>query len=252
MEKQKKEVVISTERLNCYGSRVLTSGIDTTQYEKNPVLLYMHQRYGRENMPIGRIENLRLEENQLIGTPVFDMDDDDAKKIESKWDNGFLRMCSPSSEILEWSDSPELIEQGQRRATVTKCKLIEVSIVDIGGNDDALQLQFEQDNKVLNLAEGATSDILPLINNNNQKQNQVEMKSILMELGLADTATSAEAVAAIASLKKTSSPKWKQSSYRLLIVLLMRLLNCEKSLPIKRSISLNWANEWVLRYLMKL
>ena len=39
-----KRVRISNDRLNSYGTRVLTSGMDTEQYERNPVLLYMHER----------------------------------------------------------------------------------------------------------------------------------------------------------------------------------------------------------------
>lgn len=146
-----KEVIISTEAVNCYGYRVLTSGIDTSQYEKNPVLLWMHRRsFEPGAMPIGRIENLRVEEEQLIGTPVFEGEDAFAKQIESKWENGFLRMASAAFEIQETSDAPELLTIGQTRETVTRCKLIEVSIVDIGGNDEALQLY--QDGKLLQLA----------------------------------------------------------------------------------------------------
>ena len=38
------EVVISTSKLNSYGSRVLTEGIDTKQYKKNHIVLWMHNR----------------------------------------------------------------------------------------------------------------------------------------------------------------------------------------------------------------
>ena len=42
-----KEAIISTERVNSYGSRVKTDGIDYSQYEKNPILLFMHRRGAR-------------------------------------------------------------------------------------------------------------------------------------------------------------------------------------------------------------
>ena len=114
-----KEVIISTSGLNCYGSRVLTSGIDLTQYRKNPLLLWMHRRsFERDSMPIGRMENLRIDGDCLIGTPVFDQNDDFAKKIESKWENGFLRMASAGIAILEVSNAPEYLVQGQTRATL--------------------------------------------------------------------------------------------------------------------------------------
>ena len=39
-----KDFIINTSGLNSYGTRVLTPGIDLTQYKRNPVLLYMHTR----------------------------------------------------------------------------------------------------------------------------------------------------------------------------------------------------------------
>lgn len=77
-----KEVIISTEAVNSYGTRVLTSGIDLEQFKRNPVLLWMHRRaFDGQSMPIGKIDNLRVEEGKLIGTPVFDQNDDFARKI---------------------------------------------------------------------------------------------------------------------------------------------------------------------------
>lgn len=206
-----KEVVISTSGLNCYGSRVLTSGIDLTQYQKNPVLLWMHRRsFNGKDMPIGRMENLRIDGDRLIGTPVFDENDEFAKQIAGKWENGFLRMASAGIEIIETSDAPEHLLQGQTRATITRCKLEEVSIVDIGGNDDALQL-YANDGKLMRLA----WDSLPLLLNkpnaegtspevsltNQKKQNKMK-EEFLKLLGLAETASEQEAVNALRLLKE--------------------------------------------------
>lgn len=168
-----KEVVISTGAVNCYGSRVLTEGIDLTQYEKNPVLLWMHRRSWEPGaMPIGRVEGLRIEQDKLIGTPVFDQNDPFAKQIESKWENGFLRMVSASLEPLETSADASLILPGQSRETVTRSKLIEVSIVDIGGNDEALQL-LGGDGKLLNLGAGEDAPELPLLHNHKEVEKPI-------------------------------------------------------------------------------
>lgn len=214
-----KDVIISTSGLNCYGGRVLTSGIDLTQFLKNPILLWMHRRsFDRDAMPIGRIENLRTEGDRLIGTPVFDQNDDFAKKIESKWENGFLRMASAGIEIIETSDAPEHLLQGQTRRTITRCRLEEVSIVDIGGNDEALQL-YDRSGKVLRLAAGEENDVLPLLSLNkeivpagtapdgeedNQTKQSIQSmnKEFLQLLGLPDTATEQEAVGALRLLKE--------------------------------------------------
>lgn len=214
-----KEVIISTSGLNCYGGRVLTSGIDLTQFQKNPLLLWMHRRsFDRDAMPIGRIDNLRMDGDRLIGTPVFDQNDEFAKKIESKWENGFLRMASAGIEIIETSDAPEHLLQGQTRRTITRCRLEEVSIVDMGGNDEALQL-YDRSGKVLKLAAGEDNDALPLLapekkddpsgtapdgkdNNQTNKSTQSMNKEILQLLGLSETATEQEAVGALRLLKE--------------------------------------------------
>ena len=84
------KAVISTSSLNSYGTRVLTSGIDIEQYKRNPVLLYMHRRGGIQDAPIGKIENIRIEGDKLVGELVFDEKDEVGKKIAQKWQDGFL------------------------------------------------------------------------------------------------------------------------------------------------------------------
>lgn len=216
-----KEVIISTEAVNSYGSRVLTAGIDLSQYERNPVLLWMHRRSWEPGaMPIGKVENLRIEGDKLIGTPVFDQNDDFAKRIESKWENGYLRMASAGLETVETSPDPALVLPGQTRVTVTRSKLVEVSIVDIGGNDEALQL-YGQEGKLLKLAAGEECPRLPLLQLkketdpepgddsgegeeiNNPKINLTKMTTEqLTLLGLPATATEEQATAALALMKE--------------------------------------------------
>lgn len=209
-----KEAIISTPRLNSYGARVLTEGIDLEQYQKNPVLLYMHRRGRKEDMPIGIMENLRVEGDTLYGTPKFDDDTEDERNINKKWERGTLRMLSAGLDILEWSEEPALLVAGQTRPTITKSKLIEVSVVDIGANDDALQVGLYHEGKLLALAAGEENAHLPLLtvlakedneeqtpNNNQQKK----MEKILLKLGLAPNATEDEAVAAIGQLQEEKS-----------------------------------------------
>lgn len=197
--------------MNSYGTRILTAGIDLEQYKRNPVLLWMHRRSYQDTAgPIGRIENLRRDGDKLIGTPVFDQNDPFAKQVESKWENGFLRMASAGLELLEVSDDPSLAFDGQTRATVTRSKLVEVSIVDIGSNDEALQLY--QAGKLLTLAAGEEHPALPILKSNtdpeqskgedNNKQIKNKMnKEILTLLGLPETATEEQALTSLRLLK---------------------------------------------------
>lgn len=215
-----KEMIISTSRLNSYGSRVITAGIDITQYEKNPVLLWMHRRSFSSNspLPIGRVENLRFDGDALKGTPVFDEKDPFAKQIADKWEGGFLKMCSAGLDIVETSVDPVHLLPGQTRATVLRCKLTEVSIVDIGSNDDALQLT--NSGQLLTLASGEACEALPLLelnkpekeDNANGEQpaasinnNKITMKKETLQLlGLAENATEEQVHNAVQLLKQSA------------------------------------------------
>lgn len=212
-----KEAVISTERINSYGSRVLTAGIDLRQYEKNPIILYMHRRGRREDIPIGIMTNLRVEDGVLYGTPKFDEDTEEERIIAKKWERGTLRMLSAGLDVIEWSEDPALVVAGQTRPTVTKSKLIEVSVVDIGSNDDALQVGLYHEGKLLTLAAGEDCAQLPLLSvtgqteliestapiekgtNSNTDNN---MEKVLLKLGLAPGSTEDQAVEAIGRLQQ--------------------------------------------------
>lgn len=195
-------VVISTSALNSYSTRVLTSGIDIEQYQRNPVLLWMHRRGEREDAPIGRVEAIHIDGDRLIGTLVFDESDEFARKIRDKWAGGFLRMVSAGLSILEVSDAPEHILPGQRRSTITRSKLEEVSVVDIGANDEALAL-YAPDGKRLCLAQGDSSPDLPLLEAPLNTQSDMNEK-IALALGLPKEATEEQALEAIARLKKST------------------------------------------------
>lgn len=109
---------------------VLTSGIDTTAFERNPVMLYMHNRDGNV---IGRWENIRKDGKRLLGDTVFDDSTELAATVKKQVENGFLRCVSIGIEEM----ATEEINGVQ---TVTKCRLIEVSIVDIPSNSNAVKL----------------------------------------------------------------------------------------------------------------
>lgn len=195
-----KRVRISNERVNCYGFRVLTDGVDTTQYERNPVLLYMHQR----GQVIGYMKEIKKENGDITAEPVFDCATELSKQCKKQFEFGSLRMVSAGLDPLETSDDKAVLVEGQTRPTVTKCKLIEVSMVDIGANDDATVLM--RDGKRIELSEGGDC-LLPLIknnnSNNNQKQKEMDAKTIALQLGLPETADEAVINAKLLELKKS-------------------------------------------------
>jgi hypothetical protein len=189
-----KRIVISDESVNCYGTWISTAGMDISQYEKNPVLLWMHWR----GVIIGCIKDIKKEDGRVTGEPWFDEVREESKQAKAQWEKGTLRMASANVDVLEYSDAPELVKPGQYRATVTKSKLTEVSMVDIGGNDNALPLILNAQGKELKLAAGEESESLPLLINNTQKSDEkMDFKAIALKLRLPETATENEILSTI-------------------------------------------------------
>lgn len=150
MDKTKKQetnkpttFVLSDETVNSYGFVVFTEGIDTAAFERNPVMLYMHNRDGNV---IGRWENIRKEGTRLLGDAVFDDSTELAATVKKQVENGFLRCVSIGIEQID----TEVINGVK---TVTKCRLIEVSIVDIPSNENAVKLYRRTGGYVYNIKE---------------------------------------------------------------------------------------------------
>lgn len=205
-DEKNKSVVVCGGGLNRKGYRILTEGIQLEAFKKNPIMLYIHARddqwtaqyKGQDrdklHLPIGKWENIRIEGGQVLADPVFDVEDDFAKEIARKWDKGFLNACSMGFNFIEWSEDPVYLLQGQTRATVTKSELLEISIVDIPGDADAVRLVLSKDTDPLS--------ILPLITQKEvKKTDNMELKDIAQSLGLSATATEADVNAKIAALQ---------------------------------------------------
>lgn len=189
-----KRVRISNDSLNSYGTRVLTSGMNVEQYCRNPVLLYQHER----GQVIGYVKDLKVENDEVTGELMFDCASELSKRCKKQYEFGSLRMVSVGIDIVELSDDKQHLVEGQTCPTITKSKLFEVSLVDIGANDDAIVLQ--KDGKRITLGKDGECP-LPLLNNNNQNQNQMDQKQIALQLGLPETADDAAITAAIDGLK---------------------------------------------------
>lgn len=187
-----KRVRISNSNLNSYGTRVLTEGMSIEQYNRNPVLLYMHRR----GDVIGYVKDVRKEGDEVTGELVFDCATSLSQQCQKQWEFGSLKMVSAGLDILEMSDEDALLVQGQRSPTVTRSKLFEVSLVDIGANDDAIVLQ--RDGQAVTLGRDGLCP-LPLLEDY-KNSIQMENKAIALQLGLAETATTAEISAAIGLL----------------------------------------------------
>ena len=190
-----KRVRISNERLNSYGPRVLTSGMDVAQYSRNPVLLYMHER----GEVIGYVKDVAVEGDEVTGELMFDEATELSRRCKKQWEFGSLKMVSAGLDILELSESPEHLVAGQTSPTITKSKLFEVSLVDIGANDDAIILRRE--GRQITMGKDSESP-LPKLNIHKKKEGkEMEIKTIALQIGLPETATEAEVIRKLSELR---------------------------------------------------
>lgn len=185
-------VRITNESLNDYGTRVLTSGVDISQYQRNPVLLYMHRR----GEVIGCVRDIRAEAGEITGELEFDEATELSSRIKRQFEFGSLRMVSAGLDILETSGDPSLMLPGQTCDTVSRSRLFEVSVVDIGANDDALVLR--RDGVDLKLGKDGGGS-LPAINKSN-KTKRMEVNEIMTLMGLDPSADDAAVRARAAEL----------------------------------------------------
>lgn len=198
-----KRVRLTNDSLNSYGTRILTAGMDTKQYERNPVLLYMHGR----GQVIGMVKNLQCENGELTGELEFDEATELSQRCKKQYEFGSLRMVSVGVDILETSSEKSVLLDGQTRPTITKSKLYEVSVVDIGANDDAIVLK--KDGALIELGKDGEC-ALPLLNQiNKPKRKEMEEKTLALLLGLPETADESAIKSKLAELQASKQEEEK-------------------------------------------
>lgn len=199
------DFIINTENVNEFYYRVLTDGIDYTQYMRNPVVLFMHEREfqkkdeAKGTAVIGRCIKLWKKATDLVATIEFDMEDEFAKAIAGKVERGFIRMASMFADVKATTTDPEMILPGQLYETVTKCKLVEISIVDIGGNDGAIRLS-------------RNGGQLQLQKINQENQNDMSFKTIALALAMSADSGEDAVLKEVQSLKLAKETAEKKAT----------------------------------------
>lgn len=168
MAKLNIDFVIVDEMVNEYGYRVLMSGYQPGRFESNPVLLLMHERATRgvtgdplqEDviLPLGRWNNIMIEDGKLLGQPEFDDQDEMAMRVQNKVEKGYMNAASAWIIPLAFSDDPEIMIPGQTGPTITQWEIAEASIVDIPGCRNALAIR--ESGKLLKLTHNNATDFL--------------------------------------------------------------------------------------------
>jgi hypothetical protein len=132
--------VASTTDTNRYGFALRNEGWRLDNYNRNPVVLWMHDPF---TPPIGRGEARSTGTELLLENVVFDGDDELGRSVESKLRRGFLNSVSvgwdfqaeDGAPILDWYRlSPEEI-------AASFYDLAEVSVVTVPGDPGAVRMQ---------------------------------------------------------------------------------------------------------------
>jgi hypothetical protein len=110
-------------------------------------------------------------------------------------------MCSIGAVIIEQSEDARYVLPGQRYATVTKCRLREASIVDMGSNLNSVAL-YDSNNKLVELNENGDCTLTPIkLQDTNFNTKNSNMKLIALKLGLSEAATQDEILVSITKLQ---------------------------------------------------
>ncbi len=125
-------VLCDSASTNTYGFRIDLDGMDLDRFRSNPVMLYSHD----SEQLIGRWENIRIEEGRLLADPVFDMEDELAKKVAGRVSRGFLKGSSVGIIIREMTETETV-------AVATRTELMEASLCPIPSDAGAIVLYDE-------------------------------------------------------------------------------------------------------------
>lgn len=121
-------VVMASEGKQADGIDLRMAGADLTRFARNPVLGYGHAYWRREDIPIGRVDNVKVEGKQLAGDLMFDPDDEFAMTCERKIRGGFLSAVSIGFEVTEWENENDNYWRG---GVATGWELHELSVVPV-------------------------------------------------------------------------------------------------------------------------
>jgi HK97 family phage prohead protease len=136
----------STPSVDRHGTRIIPMGIDTTQFDANPVFLWGHDGYGGVIGPsslssvIGRVVSHRKTESAFdidveFAPPDVNETADQALRLVR---SGFLNAVSIGFSPRKWHE--ERIDDGRQITVFDEVDLLEVSLVPIPSNPDAVAL----------------------------------------------------------------------------------------------------------------
>lgn len=158
-----KRQVLSNESLNSKGYHVLNSGIDwDTRFRKNPVLLLEHPSERQDMEPIGRVDDIRLENGRWTGALVFFTNDERGRVLKEKYDQGIYNAVSIGGQATK-------VNRGGSIYAVTFV-VYEVSLVALPSNADAVAYEVDDSRLAVDFYETEGEVVLETLST---KQNEI-------------------------------------------------------------------------------
>lgn len=189
----KKDYTVSTEHINTHGYWTRTAGIDYAAALNNCPAYVDHIYW---DLPIGHWENIRVEGEALKATLVIEGANEREREVIRKIENGDLKGASIGADPKAWDEEPSQLKEGQRRPTLSKCELFEISVTALPANKNALCLKREGQPIMLNATN--VDQIIP------ELKPKIDMEKIALALGLSKDATEAQILTAIDANKLTN------------------------------------------------
>ncbi len=171
MPKSTKTFILSNEKVNSHGFRIITGGIDLADFKANPIMYWNHQyptgEKATERMPIGFWTDIQVDGDVVSAVPDFDGSDEFAMTIYNKVEHGTLRAASCAILPIELSSDPADMLPGQTLPTYKRSSLKEASIVDRGSNPEAVTLNISTDTLTLLKQIAVNNKQQSILTNNN-------------------------------------------------------------------------------------
>lgn len=121
------EAVITTSSTDRHSENIITTGIDTSNYMDNPVVLYGHDY---EGLPIGKSLKLTEMKNKIKARFQLAVEEYPfAATVYEMVKSGYLSAVSIGGVVRKWSDDYRTIEE---------MEMVEFSIVPVPANPEAL------------------------------------------------------------------------------------------------------------------
>lgn len=144
-DKRTIDFVISTERVDSYGTVFKIDGWDLEAYRANPVVAYNHYALGPDPDTIIGTSEVRVEDKQLVATLTLEEGNPIAEKVLRKLQNGTLRGASIGAIPYEGRYGKKDFGEDPDVIYFTKQRLIEWSVVSIPSNPDATKRSASED-----------------------------------------------------------------------------------------------------------